>query len=184
MSLNSSFGFDLLNEEKYSHTKLITKDKAWACVKRRNYVAMREITDDLFLVSYSPRTYKCGTCIHCGVFTLDNSKFWLMNFIYNFVYKCVDRNRIMVIYCDTDCVTFAIAGDKSKGIDQGFSAIITNQELWDKYAPTVLPINTKEKRLLTFDVENIGDEMIALAPKNNILHRVQEYKNKCDIPPT
>ncbi|GHU18664.1 hypothetical protein FACS189472_07320 [Alphaproteobacteria bacterium] len=184
MSMNSSYGFDMLNEEKYSHTKLVSKDKAWACIRRKNFTGMRQITNDLYFAAYKPRTYKCKTCLHCGVFTLDNSKFWLLNFIYNSVYKCVDRTKIMVIYCDTDCVTFAIAGDNTKPIDQGFSAIITDQEFWDANAPSVLPIHTSIKRLLAFDVENIGDEMIALAPKNYILRRVQQYGEKKDIPPT
>jgi hypothetical protein len=86
----------------------------------------------------------------------------------------------MVIYCDTDCLTFAIAGDLTKPITQGFSQITTNQELYDKEKYLYLPnpeLGIKdEKKLLGFAVENIGDEMIALAPKSYALHRLEKGK--------
>ncbi|GHU20237.1 hypothetical protein FACS189472_11240 [Alphaproteobacteria bacterium] len=142
---------------------------------------MRQIDSDLFFVAYRPRTFKCSTPLHCNVFTLDNSKFLVLNFVYNGIYKAVDERRIMIIYCDTDYVTFAIAGNKTKGLNQGFEDIIVDSEFWNKNRNDML---TDEKKLLHFATENIGDEMIALAPKNYILHRVKEYKKAEDIPKT
>jgi hypothetical protein len=91
-----------------------------------------------------------------------------------------DEFKITVIYCDTDFLTFAIAGDLNKPTTQGFSQIITKQELYDKEKYLYLP-NPElgihdEKKLLGFAVENIGDEMIALAPKNYALHRLEKGK--------
>jgi hypothetical protein len=86
----------------------------------------------------------------------------------------------MLIYCDTDCLTFAIAGNPNKGIKQGFSEIIINKELFEKAKCLFLPnpeLGVKdEKKLLGFATENIGDEMIALAPKNYALHRFDNKK--------
>jgi hypothetical protein len=188
MCMNSSYGFDGLNEEKFAHTKIVDADKALACHKQPDFISTRQISRDRYdvngkqvckaqyLINYKPRTFKCKTCLHCSFFTLDNSKFWVMNFVYNFVYKSVDLSRVMIIYADTDCVTFAVAGDENKGIDQGFEAVITDKDYWDDHKGSFLPDPTKgkedEKKLLGFATENIGDEMIALAPKNYILHRV------------
>jgi hypothetical protein len=86
----------------------------------------------------------------------------------------------MVIYCDTDCLTFAIAGDPNKDIHQGFKEIIINQELYNndkyKYLPNPELGVMDEKKLLGFATENVGDEMIALAPKNYALHRFDSKK--------
>jgi hypothetical protein len=187
MIMNSSYGSDGLNEEKFTHTKIVEKEKAIVCQRRKDWSGTREISNDIydsngklisksaFLISTKPHTYKCKTCLHCNFFTLDNSKFWLLNFVYNLVYKSVDRDKVMIIYCDTDCVTMAISGDKNKGMDQGFDAVIKDKDYWDEHKYSLLPDHSKgkahEKKLLGFATENIGDEMIALAPKNYSLHR-------------
>ena len=44
-----------------------------------------------------PKTYKCDTCLQEAVFTLDNAKFWYLNFVYNFMYKCLDMDKIHFI---------------------------------------------------------------------------------------
>jgi hypothetical protein len=85
---------------------------------------------------------------------------------------------MVIIYCDTDCVTFAIEGDLNDGLDQGFKKIIIDRAFWDKHNESIIADPMGPKRLLTFAIENIGDEMIATAPKNYILHRVEQFQKK------
>jgi hypothetical protein len=126
--MNSSYGFDGLNGSKYAKTKLVNAKEANEAMSRRDFSGLREINKNLFILSYKPPTYKCNTCLHCAYFTLDNAKYWYNNVLYNHIYKYVDQEKAMIIYIDTDCYTFAIAGDKNKGIDQGFNEIIKDHE--------------------------------------------------------
>jgi hypothetical protein len=177
MTINSSYGFDALNEEMYTHTKIVDKNKALVSVRRQDSSGMRQIDDDNYIVSYNPRTYKCKTCLQCAFFTLDNAKFWFLNFLYNFIQKFVDIDKVMVIYCDTDCMTFAVSGDPHRGLDRGCEEVVKDKEFYNEYRYDLLPDPIKgksdEKKLLGFATENIGNEMIALAPKNYRLLRVK-----------
>jgi hypothetical protein len=159
---------------------MVNKDEAFKYIKKHNFTGLRELSENAYFTSYKPKTYHCNTCLHCAYFTLDNSKYWLLNYLYNHIYKLYDESKIMVIYCDTDCLTFAIAGNPNKGIKQGFSEIIINKELFEREKYLFLPnpeLGVKdEKKLLGFATENIGDEMIALAPKNYALHRMVKGK--------
>jgi hypothetical protein len=77
-------------------------------------------------------------------------------------------------------MTFAVAGDPSKGLDQAFEEVVKDREFYDEYKYDILPDPSKgkidEKKLLGYATENIGNEMIALAPKNYCLHRVKADK--------
>jgi hypothetical protein len=87
---------------------------------------------------------------------------------------------MMVIYCDTDCLTFAISGNKNKPISQGFNEIIKENILYENHKYKYLPNPDKgvknKKKLLGYATENYGDEMVALAPKNYALHRFDSKK--------
>lgn len=179
--MNGSYGFDGLNEAKYAKTKLVDMSGAVKAISRQDFSGMRQINGNLFIVSYKPPTYKCKTCLHCAYFTLDNAKFWYNNVLYNHIYKFIDQERAMVVYVDTDCYTFAIAGDLNKGLNQGFSEIIKDTVYYEEHKYDVFPDPSKgkedEKKILGLAVENIGDRMFASAPKSYILHKVKRGKD-------
>ncbi|MPN23638.1 hypothetical protein SDC9_171031 [bioreactor metagenome] len=106
-------------------------------------------------------TIKCKTALASAYFTLDNGKYWILNYIYNCLYKCLDKSKFHFIETDTDSLYFAVSGNEKKGIDQGFSEIVVNKEKWNCIEEEMF----KEKRLLGFAVEKIGKEMYAIAPK-------------------
>jgi hypothetical protein len=80
-----------------------------------------------------------NTPIQCGFFTLDNAKYWVLNFNYNFMEKCHDHARFHYIEEDTDSLYFAISGSKNEDINQGFKHIITDEQFYNENVYKCLP---------------------------------------------
>jgi hypothetical protein len=162
LTANSSYGKDGMNAAKYSSTFLYDRNTALLKQTHPNFISCRKISDNLFAVQMRAASYRITTPLQCAVFTLDNSKYWMKNFVYNFIYKCVDLNHIHVIGGDTDSKYFAVAGDPTKGTDQGLEYVIKNMEIYKENKLKWIP---DEKKLLGFAVENYGPEMYAISPK-------------------
>lgn len=97
--------------------------------------------------------------IQKSFFTLDNANFWYLTFIYDFLFKCVDLERIHFIASDKDSGYFAIAGDMNRHCEQYFNAIIANSEFYNKNVYKFMPnpfIGTKadEKKILGAKVKS------------------------------
>jgi hypothetical protein len=93
-SLNGSYGYDGKNTERYIKTAVKNKSQTFQAQIYDNFISTRKINDDYYLVTYNPKTFSCDTCLQESYFTLDNAKFWYLNFIYNFMYRCLDMDRI------------------------------------------------------------------------------------------
>jgi beta-galactosidase GanA len=106
--------------------------------------------------------------------TLDNAKFAYLMFYYGFLSKCIDMDRIHVIEGDTDSIYFAVAGDPTKSIHQGFRYVVRNtaqakafyHKHFYEWFPDPWEGKENEKKLGGVAVENEGDQLIAVAPKN------------------
>jgi hypothetical protein len=159
--LNGSYGFDGMNTEKYESLKICNTSKTFELQTYPSHVDTRKISDNSYIVTTNPNVFKCRTCIQEAYFTLDNSKFWYLNFIYNFMYKCLDTERFHFIEGDTDSAYWAVAGDPNLDHHQGFNAIITDKEFYDKHIPTWIC----GKNLLCLAIEREDESCIALAPK-------------------
>jgi hypothetical protein len=139
------------------------------------------------LVTKRKRSFGCDTCIQEAYFTLDNAKYWYLNFIYNFMYKCIDMERVHFIEGDTDSMYFAIAGNPDEDNTQQFKYVIKDQAFYDVHYGDWFPITDpmgpqgssaarscekslegirETKKLLGLAIEKQGDNMIALAPKS------------------
>jgi hypothetical protein len=183
--LNSSYGYDILNKANFTHSKFCDKAQTFASQISAGFVSTRKLGEDKYQVQYVPRTFSCDTTIIPGFFTLDNAKYWYLNFIYNFMYKCLDMSRIHFVEGDTDSMYFAISGDPNdpEGNNQGFKHVIKNKEFYNENVYKFLPsnfystattkptFNTKleqqlfDKKLGGLAIEKHCDSMIALAPK-------------------
>jgi hypothetical protein len=139
----------------------------------------------VYLCELGRKIYGCSTPIQCGFFTLDNAKYWILNFYYNFMEKCLDHNRFHYVEGDTDSLYFAISGNlvDKDGVNQGFKNIITDEKFYNENVYKWLPSdfyssnNTNPKfndvvekmsfdnKLLGFAIERKSQHMIALAPK-------------------
>ncbi|KAA6327356.1 MAG: hypothetical protein EZS28_053827, partial [Streblomastix strix] len=185
MILNTSYGSDGMNTEKYNKIKLLTKDKTIEAHIKQQWMNDRKLADNLYAVQFNPKNCKSNTCLKVAYFTLDNAKYWYLNFIYNFMYKCLDMTKIHFVEGDTDSAYWAISGKQvvlndtnqqayEDNLHQGFKYIIKDQQFYDAnakyYFPTIVGDKQDEKKLLGLSIENEGDEMIALALKNYYIH--------------
>ncbi|KAA6378941.1 MAG: hypothetical protein EZS28_025532 [Streblomastix strix] len=155
----------------------------------------RKLADNLYAVQYNPKNCKSNTCLQVAYFTLDNAKYWYLNFIYNFMYKCLDMTKLHFVEGDTDQAYWAISGRQTiksddnqrayeDNIHQDFKYVIKGQQFYVASAKNFFPKNAisddffamiegdkpDEKKLLGLSIENEGDEMFALAPKNYYIH--------------
>ncbi|KAA6374352.1 MAG: hypothetical protein EZS28_030122 [Streblomastix strix] len=166
--LNSSFGGDALNSEKYSNTKLLSSERTFLQHMMNGFIHSTELNDDLYAVQVDKESCRCNTCIQCAFFTLDNAKFFYINFLYNFLYKAFDKTKMHIIQLDTDSLTLAIAGD-SRDYTQGFDAIIIDPEFYNKNKGFFFSENGQRK-ILGVHIEKQGYNCIALSPKNYIIN--------------
>jgi hypothetical protein len=172
LCLNGSYGYDGMNTEKYEYLRVMNKNKTYETQLFPSHVDTRKISNNNggeYMVTTKPKSSKCKTCIQEAYFTLDNANFWYLNFIYNFMYKCLDRHKIHFIEGDTDSAYWAVSGDPDdeQGYKQGFKHIITDQDFYDKHVENWFGSETLEskKQLLGLAIERQDENCIALAPK-------------------
>ncbi|KAA6385821.1 MAG: hypothetical protein EZS28_018652, partial [Streblomastix strix] len=152
--VNSSYGADGQNNEKF--------DKIGFTNTRKN-------CDDRYLVSINLDSFSAHKCLQVSIFTQDNSKFWYLCFIYFFLYKCIDMDRIHFCCMDTDSMYLAISGSTIEGYKQQFKHVIKDQQFWDEHYKEWLPWEgctiAEEKKLLGCTIESQRESIICLAPK-------------------
>ncbi len=184
IALNGSYGYDIMNTENFPKLKITNKTDAGHYYQKRTFKNCYDMGNDVRLISMENEQYECKTCIHEGFFNLDNAKFWYLTFIYDFMYKCLDMNRIHFIEGDTDSAYWAIAGDPNDDNTQAFKHVIKDHDFYNehifKWAPsdfycsdeskrpvltTPAEIKAHEKKLLGLAIEKQGDNMVALCPK-------------------
>jgi hypothetical protein len=182
-NLNGSFGYDGMNEEKFTKSKVMNRHQTALKQLTPNFVGSKFIDEDTYQVETVPKFFGCDTCLIEAFFTMNNAKFWYLMPIYDFIYKCLDVSRMQFIEGDTDSMFWGIAGNMSEGHNQKFKYIIKDEEFYNenvyKWFPSDFystdnsnPIFTDtlskkkfDKKLLGFAVEKESDCVIALAPK-------------------
>jgi len=174
ISLNGSYGYNILNESHYNKIKLCTANQTLTNHQMENFRSERKLADDLYQVNIESDSYKCETPLHVGFATLDVAKVWYLTFIYDFIYKCVDTEKIHFIEGDTDSMYWAVSGNPDKDYKQGFEYCLKDPEFYYKYKNYFLPDESiedikerklNEKKLLGYCLEKGGDNMVALCPK-------------------
>jgi hypothetical protein len=183
--LNSSYGSDGQNNEKFTNVKFTTAEKAMRAVSKSNFVHSAKIGENLYLVHREPTSVSCKKPLQTAFATLSNAKYWFVSFVYKFMYRCLDRERFHFMVCDTDSFMWAVAGtgrrqglirdvlldgvsqsgkDRVMGkIVQHFEEIVVDREFYEKNYELWFP---KKKKLLTLEYEHCCTNLIALAPKN------------------
>ncbi|KAA6398173.1 MAG: hypothetical protein EZS28_006296 [Streblomastix strix] len=179
--LNSAFGGEGQNNAKFDKISFNNARQASLKQLKLDHKATRKLSDDIYnpdgslskeaqyMVSESPRQFKCNKPLQEAVFTLDNSKFWYLNFVYNFLYKCIDVDRVHFCNMDTDSMYLAIAGSQIEGYKQGLKYVIKDQLFYDNHYKEWLPLDNctiaEEKKLLGLTIESLGENIVCLAPK-------------------
>jgi hypothetical protein len=158
-----------MNTSKFRNIYLCSKWCTLLAHGRPRFVNCRKISDDLYAVQNSKLTYKIETPLQCACACLDNAKYYYLNFIYNFLNKCLDPEKFHFIEGDTDSIYLAIAGKAEDGYQQGFKNIIIDEKFYFENVYNWFPNPEKgiedEKKLLGLCPEKTGSCMIAVGPK-------------------
>ena len=182
--MNSSYGYDSMRTDNYNTTKFVTKKEAVKKHRSPYHVDTIHIKDNRYLSVVSKKDYEIETPLQCALFTLDNAKYWYLNFIYNFMHKCLDMNRIHFVEGDTDSQYWAVSGNIADGEKQAFKYVIKDEKFYNENVFKWLPydfyctdesyrpiLETKkeqiqhEKKLLGCAIEKQGFNIVALGPK-------------------
>jgi hypothetical protein len=95
MVMNSSYGSDGVNTEKFTKSLMINSDQAFIEHLSPNFVStthlMLDICDDegnllkcaVYKVEKRPATFSCTSYLASFFYTLDNVKFWYLNIDFN-----------------------------------------------------------------------------------------------------
>jgi hypothetical protein len=163
MILNSSYGYDILNTQHYNSCKFLDDHKTLLKHEKETFISAHQIKENFNMVQSKKKSYTEQTCIQCGFFTLDYAKYWYLNFIYNFLYKCCDVNKFHFIEGDTDSIYIAVSGDFDDGLDQTIKHIITDMDFYNDNKDCW---TSSTKELLKVEVEAFGDSMVVAGCKN------------------
>jgi hypothetical protein len=109
--LNGAYGYDIMNTEKYAKIGIMDESKTFLVYLRQNFVTSTPLSPGKYAVQTIPKGFSCDTCIIEGFSKHNNAKFWYLNFIYNFLFKCLDMNKFHFSKGDTDSMYWAVAGD-------------------------------------------------------------------------
>jgi hypothetical protein len=129
-----------MNEEKFSNSQVVTKSTAAMKVFSPYFISTRPLNENYYQVQMEKSTFNCKTPLIQGFFTLENAKFWYLNFIYNFMYKCLDMTRLHFVEGDTDSMYWAVSGSESDNYEQQFKHVIKDHNFYNnnicKFTPS------------------------------------------------
>jgi hypothetical protein len=174
--LNSSYGADGWNYDKFKVYRFLNEKDALKAQAPYRHRSTRKINENLYLVEMKKQSSKASKALQGAFATLQHAKYLFILFIEKFIKTCLDETKWHFNYCDTDSYYFAISGDVKKGVEQGFSAIVKNQELYDEKVKLWFP---SEKKLMTLSEENSCTDMICLSAKCYSMFNNEKSKVKC-----
>ena len=184
--MNSSYGFDSLDSSRFKKCQLVDKKKAFEANRNIFHISTQKLNDNSYLLINESKSYSLNTPFQSALFTLDNAKYWYLNFIYNFMFKAFDTNKILSIEGDTDSKYFAISGNPNEGYKQGIKYIIKDKKFYsenvfkyltsdyylpDEYEHLRPKFDSKlnkmlfDKKILGCAIEKDGENIIALGSK-------------------
>jgi hypothetical protein len=112
--LNPAYGKDGMNKSKYSNLDVMDKNKAFIAQCFPNFKGARKLNEDKYIVERTYRYYKVDSALEKSVFILDNTKFWYIKFVYDFMYMCIDMRKVYFIEGDTKSLYYAISDDQER----------------------------------------------------------------------
>ncbi|KAA6385409.1 MAG: hypothetical protein EZS28_019063 [Streblomastix strix] len=158
--------YDTLNAVKFGKIQLLEKADIFIAQHHPNHIGSRCISANTFVVQIKLKTAIWFTSLQIRVFTLDNAKYWRLNYIYNLMYKCLDSKRFHFVLADTNSIYIAIAGDPNKDCHQQLEAVMSDKQFYEKHVHQYLHDPNKDiydqKKIHKFGLENEGYEFTSL----------------------
>jgi hypothetical protein len=129
-----------MNEEKFSKCSKHNRNTAALKIFSFYFMSARRLNENHYQVQMEREIYNCKTPLVQGFFTLENAKIWYLNFIYNFMYKCLDISKTHLVEGDTDNMYSAVSNSEDDNYEQGFKHVIKNHTFYNnniyKYTPS------------------------------------------------
>ncbi|KAA6366516.1 MAG: hypothetical protein EZS28_037958 [Streblomastix strix] len=151
--MNSSYGSDGMNTEKYTEIKVMDKKGALKAHLSNTFMDEQQLSDNAYAVQMNPET--------CTSF---------------------DMEKMHFVEGDTDSAYWAVSGSADAGHLQQFNYVIKDKQFYDDNAkyffPTIENDLMDEKKILGLAPENQGTEIIAPAPKNYYIKVGEKEKIK------
>ena len=189
---NSSYGYMLLNQQRFENTKYVQGDgNARNVINDNKFRRMTCIGLETYEVNLAPRRIKINSCNAVGLFVLSRAKIVLLRFIYTFLYSYVNPRNVSLIYTDTDSIYVSLCYDslaeavrsdkKAEFNNYVFNKCGQHQPLHDIRfflprecckACAIHDVHTP----FIFKVEYSGDLMISIASKTYLARCNDKYK--------
>jgi hypothetical protein len=84
--LNSSYGYDIMNEEKFSKSQVVSKNVPTMKVFSPYFMSARPLNENYYQVQMEKETFNCKTPLVQGFFTLENANF---DILISYVISCI-----------------------------------------------------------------------------------------------
>ena len=88
-----------------------TEHEARMAVNNPNFKALEDLGDQIYEMSFSPTRIKLDLPIQIGIQILNLAKLRMLEFVYLFLSKFVDRSDYALLQMDTDSIYMAISGN-------------------------------------------------------------------------
>ncbi|KAA6380246.1 MAG: hypothetical protein EZS28_024228 [Streblomastix strix] len=167
--VNRTYGADGQNIQTFDKIGICSKQQTYLKQLNNGFTNTRKICDDRYLVSINPDSFPAHKCLQESIFTQDNSKFRYLCFVYLFLYKCIDMDRIHFFRMETDSMYLAISGSTIEEYKQQFKHVIKDQEFWDDHYKEWLLWErcsiTEQNKLISCAIESQRESIICLASK-------------------
>jgi hypothetical protein len=130
------------------------------------------------------RFYIVDTALQKALFTLDNTNFWYVKFVYDLIYKSINMRKVDFIEGNKAILYYVISRDQEKDCNQGFEHVIKKEAFYKENMYKWFPnpqLGTKYKKKL-FGVSFKKEEFViyAISPKCYILKRSKK-RSKEDV---
>ena len=107
--MNSFYGPTLTDKTRFRDIRICTsKRQALKFTKLPNFIAMKNINENLIIIELSKKKCVFDSPILIGSQILFNSKCNLYNYMYNIIPKLFGRENIMFGFRDTDSIIYKI----------------------------------------------------------------------------
>lgn len=108
---NSLYGKTITNKERHTNIQYTTSvEKAQRLVMAKNYMALTELSDDVFQIESSKKNIKLDIPIVIGFSILQLAKLRMLSFKYDFMDRFFDQRDFQYCCMDTDSAYVAFSG--------------------------------------------------------------------------
>lgn len=178
---NSAYGSTIMRKESHLDV-LFSNDpvRISKLINNKNFVNMNELEDDYCEITMKKKKIVMNTPISVGFYILNYGKLRMLQFLYNFVDKYIDRSDYELVQCDTDSFYMALSDENIYNL--------VKPELRDEFYKDVhnwLPrTDTIENAMFDkrvpglFKQEMYGHCIVALNSKMYSIHNVDKDESK------